>query len=154
MLTLQQKEIPSEQLEKAFNITVDPIAKESGPSSLPVKCQTLRTDNMSENRHSEGDKRYWRKVSFLTELPCADNFKSTGTEVQCWKSLSDVINPLSESEIVLRVDTTNSVKLAFPEFFPRDEMFCYNSDLQPLHRANADPILCSWMLLFGKQTIR
>ena len=43
MLTLQQKEIPSEQLEKAFNITVE--------------CQTLRTDNMSENRFSEGDKR-------------------------------------------------------------------------------------------------
>lgn len=143
----QQNGTPSAQLDKCFN------SKEYKPSSLSVKLQPIYSDSRATNHPFEEHKRHLKKISFLTEIPAAADLKPTGTERR-GKSRANIGEPLSESEIMLHIDSTGRVKKAFPEFFPRDELLCHYTDFQPLHRANADPILCSWMVLFGRQTTK
>lgn len=143
----QQNGTPSVPLDKCFN------CKEYKPSSLSVKFQTIDSDSKSKNHPLEVDKRPFKNVFLLTEIPAATDLKPTGSERR-GRSRANTGEPLSESEIMLHIDTTGRVKKAFPEFFPRDELLCRYTDFQPLHRANADPILCSWMVFFGRQTTK
>ena len=106
--------------------------------------------NHATRGHQVYGERDLKKASLLKAImPRPQRFIPTGGRLP--KALRDD-EPLSESKILLQEDA--SVRLMFPEFFPRDKTLCYHADFEPLHRIKADPILRSWMLLFGRQNTK
>ena len=145
MLALQVREAHSPDSESAYKSTSCAAKENCSPSS--VKCQQPINRGILKEKSQLVKAPGTRdlKVLLLKEFPPPENSKSTGSKCQ-EASLEE--RPLTKFDIVLH--EVSSAKLAFPEFFPRDKMFCYHTDLEPFD-AKADPILCSWMLFFGHQ---
>lgn len=91
-----------------------------------------------------------RKSSLLKELrPSAGKLKSSSPDT---RKVSFRDEPLYET-VIPSCDHSRA-QLLFPDFFPRGKVFCYHQDcLIPL-KVRADPVLVSWLHLFGLQMIK
>ena len=81
-----------------------------------------------------------RKLSLPKAAKSKTAVTNNGNDYRRDKSLSVSLNESFEA---------SSAALMFPDFFPRNNMFCYHADLMEAPNDKADPILYSWMLLFG-----
>ena len=146
MLALQRSRLCPGEYATAYQHTLN-VDKENCVLSSSVEREQPGNHELRKNNvYGERD---LKKVSLLKVMSRPQRFKSTGGGLQ--KAFRDD-EPLSESKILLQEDA--SVRLMFPEFFPRDKMLCYHADFETPHQIKADPILCSWMLLFGHQTTK
>lgn len=118
-------------------------------NQFPSSVEHRKEGHSCAKQNSELDKSYRGKIYLPTKVSSPRKFKSNGAQRQETPRDDKLV---SASEILLHEDT--SAKFMFPEFFPRDKMISFHAEFELLHRIQADPILCSWMLFFGHQTTK
>ena len=119
---------------------------------LCIVCEGKCLVPLNENRQP-GDHRYHQRLQIngtadLTKLCLPRKFALAGKS----KSASlEERHKGPQDRTDVRILTLSSAKSLFPDFFPREEMVCYQEDcLIPL-KLQADPVLNAWMHLFGHQ---
>ena len=117
----------------------------NGKSLLPSN-QNLQPASLGSNQETLINKRTdSEKYSFLKESPLATKSNPGSADTQ---------RGYCQSKTAITSFDLSSAQRLFPDFYPRGKLFRYDHDRAIPLDVQADPVLGSWMHLFGLQTIK